>query len=118
MWPLRTMGCYLALKRIDILTRAATRTNLEGIVPGEICLNKREASRTVPFIETGSRLRGIQGLREEGNGELVLNGDRDFVWEVAKVLKLMVVRLHNIVKACNATEFNATFMGCVFYQFS
>lgn len=82
----------MALKRIEILTRAATWMNLKGIVPGEICLLQKdksyEASRTVTFTETESRLVGGPGLREGGSGELVLNGDRDFVWEVAKVLEI------------------------------
>ena len=65
MSSIHTVGCYLALKRIEILTRAATWMNLEGIVPGEICLSQKdksyEASRTVTFIETESRLVGARG---------------------------------------------------------
>ena len=53
------------MKRIEILTRAATWMNLKGIVPGEICLLQKdksyEASRTVTFTETDSRLVGDRG---------------------------------------------------------
>lgn len=54
------------------------------------------------FRDTGRRIGGFQGLREEG-GESLTHGDVVSVWGDGKDL-WMVVIVHNHVKVLSATE--------------
>ena len=40
------------------------------------------------IMEIHSKTGGYQGLRKEGNGELLLNGDKVSVWDDDKILQI------------------------------
>ena len=66
--------CHLSLKRKDILTHTATRTNLEDILHSEMSQTQKDKSCMIPStrslehqIQRQKVDRGCQGL-EEGVG--------------------------------------------------
>lgn len=82
MWHTRTMGCYLALKKKEILTQATAWMNREDILPSEINQLQNHKSCMIPLTggtyssETpGDRKQdgGHQELWEGGKGALLFH---------------------------------------------